>query len=154
MIDDADSGRVPSPSNDEMTEIGAPVAIGTATRVVEGIRDNVTDGMFVIAPSKLDTTEEASLGRAGFSIKDDNCAEACGKIVAWEEAARIEETRDRASLGRPVPDTASEDRTEPAAPLGICTAPVGVEVPRTPILVTPPSNSETADEASLGKAEF
>ena len=115
---EADTGRFPSPSKDEMADTGAPVAIGIATRVVEGIRESVRAGTLVTPPSNSDTADEAALGRAEFPTSDDNTDEASGKIVAWVGAARIEDTMDTALLGRPVFETTSDDRTDPTAPLG------------------------------------
>jgi hypothetical protein len=75
-------GRVPSPSNDEMAEIGAPVAIGIAMRVVEGTKIIVAEGMLVTPASSSEIAEEAALGKIEFWAKDDNANEACGKMVA------------------------------------------------------------------------
>jgi hypothetical protein len=155
MTDDADVGSVPWPSNEEIAMTGAPVAIGIATRVVEGIKIIVADGMLVIPVSSSEIAEEASLGRAEFWAKDDNANDACGRIVAWLWTASIEEMRDTASLGRAVFDATSDESMFPTDPLGICTAPVGVVMPgRLPTLVNPPSSSDTADDAALGNAEF
>jgi hypothetical protein len=76
MTDDADIGSVPSSSNDEMAMTGAPVAIGIATRVVEGIKIIVADGMLVILVSNSEIAEEAALGKEGFSAKDDRANDA------------------------------------------------------------------------------
>jgi hypothetical protein len=135
--------------------MGAPVAIGIATEVVDGIRIIVTDGILVTPASSSETAEDAALGRAEFWAKDDNANEACGKIVAWVEAAKIEDTKEIASLGTPLFEATSDDRRDPISPLGTCTAAVGVEIPgRFPTLVTPPSSADTAEDASLGKTEF
>ena len=132
-----------------------PVAIGIATKVVEGIRIIVTDGMLVTPASSSEIAEDAALGRAEFWAKDDNANEACGKIVAWVEAAKIEDTSDIALLGTSLFEAISDDRSDPISPLGTCTAAVGVETPgRFPILVTPPSNADTAEDASPGRTEF
>lgn len=64
--EDADVGRVPSPSNDEIAETGAPVAIGIAMRVVEGIKIIVADGILVTPASSSKIAEEAALGRIEF----------------------------------------------------------------------------------------
>jgi hypothetical protein len=155
MTDDADVGSVPSSSNDEMAMTGAPVAIGIATRVVEGIKIIVADGMLVILVSNSEIAEEAALGKEGFSAKDDRANDAWGRIVAWLWTASIEEMRDTASLGRPVFEATRDESTLPTVPLGTWTAAVGVMVPgKFPTFVNPPSNSDTADDAALGNAVF
>jgi hypothetical protein len=153
--EDADVGRVPSPSNDEIAETGAPVAIGIAMRVVEGIKIIVADGILVTPASSSEIAEEAALGRIEFWAKDDNANEACGKMVAWVGAASIELTRDIALLGSSVFEITRLDKIDPIAPLGTCTAAVGaVILVRLPTIVTPASSSETADDAAPGTPGF
>lgn len=67
----------------------------------------------------------------------------------------MELTSDRALLGSSVFETTRLDKIDPIAPLGTCTAAVGVVIlVRLPAFVTPPSSSETADDAALGTPEF
>jgi hypothetical protein len=153
--EDADVGRVPSPSNDEMAEIGAPVAIGIAMRVVEGIKIIVADGMLVTPASSSEIAEEAALGKIEFWARDDNANEACGKIVACVGAASIELTSDIALLGSSVFEITRLDKIDPIDPLGTCTAAVGaVILVRLPTFETPASSSETADDAAPGTPGF
>jgi len=69
-------------------------------------------------PSNCDTAEDAALGKLEFCAREDNASEASGKMVACVGAAKIDETKDKAALGRPVLEATNDERTTPAAPVG------------------------------------
>ncbi|KAH0294491.1 hypothetical protein KCU62_g105, partial [Aureobasidium sp. EXF-3399] len=93
------------------------------------MRDNASLGRAVFEATSDDNTNPnvpLALGKLEFCAREDNASEASGKMVACVGAAKIDETRDKAALGRPVLEATNDERTTLAAPVGTDTIAVAL----------------------------
>ena len=109
-------------------ESALPIApLGASTAAV-GVETSGRVPILLTPPSNCDTAEDASLGKLEFCAKDDKACEASGKMVACVGACRMDDTRDKTALGRPVFvfEATSDERTLPIVPLGTDTTAVAL----------------------------
>ncbi|KAH0294490.1 hypothetical protein KCU62_g104, partial [Aureobasidium sp. EXF-3399] len=171
-----------SKSKEEITETGSKVAVGTGkaeepswpqvpelkmTRLIPLRLRKMFD--WLGTANKDDNAMLAEVGRAPPSTNEDIAGNAPTGIAVWVgtwiKEFKTETAEVKAPVARlPITDIAEFTPGKIEVSTGTAskvvegtkeTSAVGVEVPgRLPTFVTPPSNSDTAEDAALGKAEF